>query len=62
MILIVVLACLCSGCAFVDWHGVWFGCPKGQIEKPATRSMFGKVKYPSSCEKVPVSKGEVGHE
>ena len=55
-ILIVAVALLISGCNainYVDWHGVWLGCPKGQIEKPAYRGAFGIVKNPSYCEDAP---------
>jgi hypothetical protein len=38
-----------SGCAYIDWAGPWFGCPKGQIKKPATYGMFGTVKQSARC-------------
>lgn len=47
-----IIACsvLLSGCVWgIDWHGVWFGCHKGQYVKPARYSMFGTVKEPSQC-------------
>ena len=49
MWLLLIIALLLSGCSYIDWGGVWFGCPKGQVLKPATRGMFGLVKAPSKC-------------
>lgn len=46
---VIFISVLLSGCTYVDWGGVWFGCPEGQVKKPATYSMFGKVKEPSKC-------------
>jgi hypothetical protein len=41
-----------SGCSYIDWSGVWFGCPKGELKKRATIGMFGTVKAPSECKPV----------
>ena len=50
--LLVFLSIAASGCAYFDWSGVWFGCPAGQLKKPAVIGMFGTVKAPSECKPV----------
>lgn len=47
---LLLVGCWSNGQSYVDWHGVWFGCPKGQVEHPAVRGMFGMVKQSSYCE------------
>lgn len=49
---LVLSGCWSNGQSYVDWGGVWFGCPKGQVEHPAVRGMFGMVKQASYCESV----------
>ena len=50
--LLIFLALAASGCSYIDWNGVWLGCPKGQLKKPAVIGMFGTVKAPSECKSV----------
>ena len=52
LVFIGLLVVASTGCSYIDWNGPWFGCPKEQIEKPATRGMFGSVKASAKC--VPV--------
>lgn len=55
-IILVTAIFFTAGCSYIDWGGVWFGCPEGQRKHPARYSMFGRVTAPSHCEPTPPAK------